>query len=328
MTCFRHVVAVSRSSLPGTGIDRLTERCEVRLWPHETPPTPEQLATLLRDCDGAVINGADRIDTPLLQAAGEHLRVLALTSMGYDAVDHAAVAERGVVVTNTPNVLHETTADLTMALILMARRRLGAAADTIRNGRWRAARMNGFLGLDVHGATLGLVGYGQIAKAVARRAQGFGMAVQHYSRTRRDDELSRWVSFPELLRTSDIVSIHVPLSPETTSMIGKAELAAMKPTATLVNTARGAVVDEQALLEALRTDRLHSAGLDVMNDEPRHDPVDPLFTEPNLVLLPHVGSATEATRSAMVDLAVRNVLAVLDGQPALTPLPGTPATPR
>ena len=321
----RPVVAVSRASLPGPGLDRLADRCEVRAWPHEVPPTAAQLRELVTDCDGAVVGGADRIDDELLDAAGDRLRVVALTSMGYDAVDQDAANRRGVIVTHTPDVLHETTADLAFALILTARRRLGAAARTLRGGRWRTARMDGFLGLDVHGATLGLLGYGQIAQAVARRAQGFGMTVQHHSRTRRDDELSRWVSFEELLRTSDIVSLHVPLTADTAGMIGTAELAQLKPTATLINTARGGVVDESALLKALRTGQIHSAGLDVMAGEPRHDPVDPLFAEPNLVVLPHVGSATETTRAAMVNLAVRNVLAVLDGDPAPTPIPGAAA---
>ncbi|WP_405552879.1 D-glycerate dehydrogenase [Streptomyces canus] len=321
-------VAVSRSGLPGEGVERLTDRCDVTAWAGTAPPTPAELAGLVRGCEGLLVLGSDRVDAALLDAAGLGLRVVALASMGYDGVDVAAAAARGVVVTHTPEVLADTTADVAMALILMARRRLPAATDALRRGAWGAFRMDAFLGLDVHGATLGLIGYGQIARAVARRAAGFGMRVQHHHpRRKEDDELSRWVPFGELLRTSDVVSVHTPLTEETKGMIGTAELALMKPTATLVNTGRGGVVDEEALLVALRRGQLHSAGLDVMTGEPRTDPSDPLFHEPHLVVLPHVGSATEATRAAMVDLAARNVTAVLHGHPAPTPIPGTPDLP-
>jgi glyoxylate reductase len=321
-------VAVSRTGLPGAGVAHLTSRYDVTAWREVTPPSPSQLADLARGCEALLVLGSDRIDAELLDAAGPNLRVVALASMGYDGVDVDAATRRGVVVTHTPAVLADTTADVAMALILMARRRLGASMDALRRGEWGAFRMDAFLGLDVQGATLGLIGYGQIARALARRAAGFGMRVQHHHpRRQEDDELSRGVSFDELLRTSDIVSVHTPLTTETAGLIGVAEIARMKPTATLVNTGRGGVVDEDALLDALRHGRLHSAGLDVMLDEPRTDPADPLFAEPHLVVLPHVGSATEATRAAMVDLAARNIAAVLDGCDAPTPLPGTPSRP-
>ncbi|PWK85538.1 glyoxylate reductase [Lentzea atacamensis] len=319
-------IFVSRPRLPGSGVELLASRCQVVQWGGDAVPRPEELRRFVRGCDGALLLGNDRVDAALLDAAGDGLRVVALASAGFDAVDQDAARARGVVVTHTPGVLAESTADIALSLMLMARRRLGAAVDSLRGGGWRSFQMDGYLGLDVHGATLGLVGYGQIARAVARRAAGFGMSVQHHARTRPSDDHSRAVGLEELLRTSDIVSLHVPLTPETTGLIGARELALMKPTATLVNTARGAVVDEPALLTALRTGALHSAGLDVMNDEPRCDPADPLFAEPNLVVLPHVGSATERTRAAMVEHAARNVLAVLGGDAALTPLPGTPAT--
>ncbi|MET9967824.1 D-glycerate dehydrogenase [Streptomyces sp. NPDC006356] len=321
-------VAVSRTALPGGGVRRLATRFDVTAWTGAQPPTASELAGLVRECQGLLVLGSDRVDAALLDAAGPALRVVALASMGYDGVDVAAAAERGVVVTHTPDVLADTTADVAMALILMARRRLPAGMDALRRGAWGAFRMDAFLGLDVHGAALGLIGYGQIARALARRAAGFGMRVQHHHPRRREhDALSRWVPFDELLRTSDVVSVHTPLTEETKGMIGAAELALMKPTATLVNTGRGGVVDEEALLTALRRKDLHSAGLDVMTDEPRTDPSDPLLNEPHLVVLPHVGSATEATRAAMVELAARNVEAVLDGHPAPTPLPGTPSLP-
>ncbi|TMR96985.1 2-hydroxyacid dehydrogenase [Nonomuraea basaltis] len=317
-------VAVSRSELPGGGVARLASRYDVTVWEGAAPPTPAQLAELARDCEALLLIGSDRVGAELLDAAGPRLRVVALASMGYDSVDVAAASERGVVVTHTPDVLADTTADVAIALILMARRRLVDSMDAMRRGEWGSLPMNAFLGLDVHGATLGLIGYGQIARALARRAVGFGMRVQHHHpRRKEDDELSRWVPFEELLSTSDVVSVHTPLTPETVGMIGAAELARMKPTATLVNTARGGIVDEDALLSALRRGELHSAGLDVMVDEPRVDPADPLFAEPRLVVLPHVGSATVQTRAAMVELAARNIEAVLSGESAPTPLPGT-----
>jgi glyoxylate reductase len=321
-------VAISRAGLPGDPARLLAGRCEPRVWEGDDPPTSEQLAELVRGCDAALVLGNDPIGAALLDGATPRLKVVALASMGFDAVDVAAAARAGVVVTHTPGILAETTADVAMALILMARRRLGAAVDAMRRGEWQAFRMDGFLGLDVHGATLGIVGFGQIGQALARRAAGFGMTVRHYDHHRGDHELSRAMSFTELLRACDVVSLHVPLTPETAGLIGTAELALMKPTATLINTARGGLVDEDALIAALREGRLHSAGLDVMRDEPRSDPADPLFSTPNLVALPHVGSATESTRARMVELAARNVLAVLDGQDALTPLPRTPARPR
>jgi lactate dehydrogenase-like 2-hydroxyacid dehydrogenase len=321
-------VALTRPDLPGAAVTRLAEHYELAIWDSATPPGPAGLAGLVRDCDAALVVGTDRIDPALLDA-GSRLRVVALASMGYDSVDVAAATERGVVVTHTPNVLADTTADLALALMLMARRRLVRTLDALRRGEWTTFRMDAFLGLDVYGATLGVVGFGQIGQALARRAGGLGMRVQHHDRSRRHDLAgSRAVGLDELLRTSDVVSLHVPLTPATRGLIGAAELATMKPTATLVNTSRGGIVDEAALLDALRAGRLHSAGLDVMVGEPRSDPADPLLHEPNLVVLPHVGSATEATRAAMVDLAAENILAVLAGADAPTPVPGTPARGR
>jgi len=245
--------------------------------------------------------------------------------MGFDNVDRAAAAERGIVVTHTPRVLAETTADLTFALILAARRRIGAASASLADGSWGLFRMHDYLGLDVHGATLGLVGYGQIGRAVARRAHGFGMRVIHHDPYAPDDGLSTSVGLPALLADSDVVSLHVPLTDETRHLISARELAAMKPTATLVSTSRGGVVDEDALLDAVREGRLHSAGLDVFEREPMGTELSPLVAEPNIVTLPHIGSATEATRAAMVDLAVDNILDVLTERPARTPLPGSSA---
>lgn len=320
-------VLTTRADLPGGGLARLAAHTEVVGWPGTGKPSPADLAELARGVSGILALGNDRVDAALLDAAGPSLRVVALASMGYDAVDRDAAAERGVVVTHTPGVLAETTADLTLALILMARRRLGAARDSLAAGQWDLFRMHDYLGLDVHGATLGLIGYGQIGRAVARRSQGFGMRVLHHDPYASDDALSTSVDLPTLLAEADVVSLHVPLTPQTRHLIGAAELAAMKPTATLVSTSRGGVVDEQALLRALRDGSIHSAGLDVFEREPMGQELSPLAGEPHVVTLPHIGSATEATRAAMVDLAVDNLRDVLAGEPARTPIPGGAATP-
>ena len=316
-------VLSARADLPGGGLDRLASQVDLVRW-----DGAGQLADLAAGAEGILCLGSDPVDVALLDAAGPGLRVVSLASAGFDAVDQQAAADRGVVVTHTPGVLAETTADLAFALILLARRRLGAARDSLYAGEWTASRMDGHLGLDIHGATLGVVGYGEIGRAVARRAAGFGMRVLHHSRHGADDELSHAVDLPTLLAESDIVSLHVPLTDATHHLIGAAELRAMKPTATLVNTARGAVVDEAALLAALRDGVIHSAGIDVFEREPRGADVADLVAQPRLVALPHIGSATEATRAAMVDLAVDNILDVLAGRPARTPLPGTTASAR
>lgn len=304
-------VLSTRGDLPGTGLTRLGEHTELVRW-----TGAGELVSLAHGVSGILCLGNDRVDAALLDAAGPALRVVSLASMGYDAVDQAAARARGIVVTHTPGVLAETTADLAFALVLQARRRLGAARDSLAAGGWTHFAMDGYLGLDVHGATLGLVGYGQIGRAMARRAAGFGMRVLHH-----DPVAPGSVDLATLLAESDVVSLHVPLTPATRHLIGAAELQAMKPTATLVNTSRGGVVDEAALLAALRTGVIHSAGLDVFEREPRGADVADLVAVDRLVALPHVGSATEATRAAMVDLAVDNLLDVLADRPARTPIP-------
>ncbi|MGW1712258.1 2-hydroxyacid dehydrogenase [Streptomyces sp. NPDC002156] len=320
-------VLTTRENLPGHGPHRLSEAADVVSWPGTGKPDASDLATLAPGANGVLALGNDPVDAALMDAAGPSLHVVALASMGFDNVDRAAAAERGIVVTHTPGVLAETTADLTFALILTARRRIGAAGASLASGSWGLFRMDDYLGLDVHGATLGLVGYGQIGRAVARRAHGFGMRVLHHDPYAPDDDLSASVDLPTLLAESDVVSLHVPLTEETRHLISARELAAMKPTATLVSTARGGVVDEDALLHAVREGRLHSAGLDVFEREPMGAELSPLVAEPHVITLPHIGSATEAARAAMVDLAVDNVLDVLAGRPARTPLPGSSAVP-
>lgn len=316
-------VLSTRGKLPGGGLARLAAEVEIVRWHGSDKPEPDELAGLAEGVNGILCLGNDRVDADLLAAAGPSLRVVSLASMGFDGVDQQAAAARGVVVTHTPSVLAETTADLAFSLILMARRRLGASRDSLHAGAWDVFRMDDYLGLDVHGATLGLVGYGEIGRAVARRAEGFGMRVLYF-----DPAGGESVDLPVLLAESDIVSLHVPLTPETHHLIGVEELRAMKPTATLINTSRGGVVDEAALFDALSAGGIHSAGLDVFEHEPRGENVADLVSQARLVALPHVGSATEATRAAMVDLAVDNLLDVLSGRAARTPLPGTAAVPR
>ncbi|WP_405540013.1 D-glycerate dehydrogenase [Streptomyces sp. NBC_00075] len=320
-------VLTTRENLPGHGLHRLSEAADVVSWPGTGKPDASDLAALAPGVNGVLALGNDPVDSALMHAAGPSLRVVALASMGFDNVDRAAAAERGIVVTHTPGVLAETTADLTFALILNARRRIGAAGASLASGSWGLFRMDDYLGLDVHGATLGLVGYGQIGRAVARRAHGFGMRVLHHDPYAPDDDLSASVDLPTLLAESDVVSLHVPLTEETRHLISARELAAMKPTATLVSTSRGGVVDEEALLHAVREGRLHSAGLDVFEREPMGPELSPLVAEPHVITLPHIGSATEAARAAMVDLAVDNILDVLDERPARTPIPGSSAVP-
>jgi glyoxylate reductase len=270
------------------------------------------LSALVADVDGVLCMLTDRIDEPILRAgAAARLRVVSVAAVGYDNVDVAEAAALGIVVCNTPGVLDETTADLAFLLILSAGRLASDAERDLRAGRWQGWGITDHLGRDVHGTCLGLVGYGRIARAVARRAEGFGMEVLHHTRT--DTGVRGYVaSLPELLARSDTVSLHVPLTPSTRHLIGAAELALMKPTAVLVNTARGAVVDEAALARALEKGDLFAAGLDVYSEEPAIDP--DVLAAPRTVLLPHIGSASTQTRTAMARMASQAICDVLAGR--------------
>jgi glyoxylate reductase len=236
---------------------------------------------------------------------------VANVAVGYDNIDVATATELGIAVCNTPGVLDETTADLAFLLILAAARRAGDAAADLRARRWTGFHIDEFLGVDVHGATLGLVGYGRIGRAVARRATGFGMPVLHH--TRHDTGITGWVAdLDELLVSADVVSLHVPLHDETRGLIDARRLALMKPSAVLVNTARGPVVDEEALAVALEDGAIFAAGIDVYEREPEVHPR--LLAAPHAVLLPHIGSATEATRRRMAQLASEGAAVVLRGE--------------
>lgn len=269
------------------------------------------LAAAASDVDAVLCMLTDRMDATVLRAgAAGRLRVVSVAAVGYDNVDVAEAASLGIAVCNTPGVLDETTADLALLLILSAGRLASDAERDLRAGRWQGWGITDHLGRDVHGTCLGLVGYGRIARAVARRAQGFGMEVLHHSRT--DTGLTGYVAtLPELLARADTVSLHVPLTPSTRHLIGSEELRLMKPTAVLVNTARGAVVDEPALARALESGELFAAGLDVYSHEPAIDPA--LLAAPRTVLLPHIGSASTQTRTAMAQMASQAICDVLAG---------------
>ncbi len=291
--------------LPEGGLDPLAG--------HDVAVTDDPAA--LAEADALICLLTDRIDAATLDAC-PRLRAVATVSVGYDNVDVDGARQRGIAVLHTPGVLDETTADLAFALLLMAARRLGVAERELRAGRWAGWDMTSFLGRDV--TRLGLVGYGRTGRAMARRAAGFGMEVRHH--TRGDTGVPGWTGeLDQLLGWADAVSLHVPLTPETRGLVGARELALMQPSAVLVNTARGPVVDEVALAAALREGRLFGAGLDVYSEEPAVHP--DLLAAPNLVLLPHVGSATVETRTAMAALAAEGVRAVLAGEtpPNLVP---------
>jgi glyoxylate reductase len=284
--------------------------------PQERPATRGELLAHAPFADALAVTLTDRVDAEVL-AKAPRLKVVAVYAVGYNNVDVAAAAARNVVVTNTPDVLTETTADLTWGLILAVTRRIPEGDRLVREGRWDGWTPTQLLGADVHGKTLGVIGLGRIGQAVARRAAGFGMSVLYQSRhplsPAEEETLNvSYVSLPQLLQASDIVTIHTPLTEKTRHLIGKSELALMQRTAYLINTSRGPVVDEAALAEALAQGRLAGAGLDVYEDEPRIHPG--LLGLSNVVLLPHIGSATHETRVKMGMLVVENIAAVFAGK--------------
>jgi glyoxylate reductase len=279
---------------------------------HELPVN--ELARRVAQCEAIIPMGAHAIPETIL-AAAPGLRVVAVAAVGYNLIDVAAATRRRILVTNAPGVLTETTADMAWALMLGVARRLAEGDRFVRAGKWSGVYWSLMMGADVHGATLGIVGLGRIGRAIARRAQGFGMRVLYHNRT-RDPEAEQSLGTEyrpkvELLREADFVVLAVPLSPETRHLIGAAELALMKPTAYLVNVARGPVVDEAALVEALRSGQIAGAGLDVFEEEPKLHPG--LLALENLALTPHIGSASRATRLKMATRAAENCVAALEG---------------
>jgi len=318
----RPKVLVARAVFAET-LERLSVRFEVEsndadeVWPQPT------LIERLQGCSGAFVTGTERIDATLLDACPQ-LRAVCNMAVGYNNIDLAACTARGVLATNTPDVLTETTADFGFALMMAAARRMAESEHFLRAGQWTKWRYDMFAGSDVHGATLGILGMGRIGQAIARRgALGFGMPVIYHNRSRLDPAIeaplgARWVDKATLLRECDHLVIVVPYSASSHHAIGAAELAQMKPSATLTNIARGGVVDDAALAAALRDHVIGAAGLDVFEGEPKVHP--DLLTVPNIVLTPHIASATEATRRAMAELAAGNLIAALTGAAPPTPL--------
>jgi glyoxylate reductase len=286
--------------LPGTALGRLRDAHEVEVWAGALPPSRAELIEHAREAEGLLCLLTDVIDAEVIDAC-PRLRAISNYAVGSDNIDSEAAARRGIEVGVTPDVLTEATADLAFALLLAAARRLPDGDRDVRAGRWRTWEPRGWLGHDVYGTTLCIVGMGRIGRAVARRAEAFSMRVVSVG---RGDPLH------DALADSDFVSIHCPLTAETRGLIGKDEFAAMKPTAVLVNTARGPIVQTEALREALTDGEIAAAALDVTDPEPlRAD--HPLLAAPNLLVVPHIGSATHTTRERMADLAVDNLLAAL-----------------
>ena len=312
-------VLVTRE-IPEAGLNLLGDFDVTVLF--ERPPTRDELLEAVRGASGVLATATEKMDGEVMDAAGDGLRIIANMAVGYDNIDVKAAKERGITVTNTPGVLDETTADVAFMLVLAAARRLGEGERLLRAGRWEWWGPKQLRGLDVWGKALGIVGMGRIGLAVARRAKGFGMEILYHNRSRNGDaekELgARYLDLEDLLRESDFVSIHTPLTEETRHLIGERELGLMRETAVLVNTSRGPVVDEAALAQALRDGSIFAAGLDVYEEEPKVNPE--LLELENAVLAPHIGSATIETRDRMATLAAENLAAVLRGEQPKTPV--------
>jgi len=310
--------------IPDAGLELLHEAGDVHAWDSLEVPTVDEVHAMVRGAHAVVTLLTTKVDDAFLDAAGPQLQVVANVAVGYNNIDVAACARRGVVCTNTPGVLTEATADIAMALLLMVTRRLGEGERVIRSGTPWQWGMFYMLGSGVQGSQLGIVGMGDIGKALARRAKAFGMTIAYSNRRpvppAVEDELgAQFMSMDELLSTSDVVSLNCPYSPATHHLLGAAEFQNMKTSAFLVNTARGPIVDEAALVEALRTGQIAGAGLDVFEHEPAVHPG--LLSCESAVLVPHLGSATVETRSAMARLAAHNAVNVLAGVEPPTPIP-------
>jgi glyoxylate reductase len=324
------VVVVTRP-LPDPGVAVLEEAgLEVRVNPDDRPWPRAELLARVADADALLCMLSEPVDAELLDAAPK-LKVVSNYAVGFDNLDVAEARGRGIEVTTTPDVLTEATADLAWALMLAAARRLGEGDRLVRAGDWTGWGPNQLIGQPIAGRTLGIVGMGSIGRAVARRGRGFSMPVVYFNRHRLPVEIeeeagARYVPLDELIETADVISLHAPLNAESRHLIDADALARMKPTAVLVNTGRGALIDEAALVEALRERRISAAGLDVYEREPAL--TEGLTDLDNVVLAPHLGSATTTARAAMVRLCAENIANVLAGRPAVTPAPGPPLSPR
>ncbi len=309
--------------IPNPVLEYLKKFSVCRFWEEEEVPVPRDvLLEEVARAEGLYCMLSDSIDREIIDA-GKKLRVISTMAVGYDHIDVHYAQKKGIVVTHTPGVLTEATADLAFALLLATGRRLIEANRTIYRGEWKSWAPLFMAGQDIYGATLGIVGFGRIGQAVARRARGFNMRVYYYSRRRKIEEEREsgavYLPLPELLRICDYVSLHVPATPETVKMIGARELSMMKKNAVLINTSRGVVVDEGALYEALKAKIIYAAGLDVFAVEPI--PAEhPLLKLPNVVALPHIGSASIKTRHKMALMAAEDLIRVLKGEKPLHPV--------
>jgi glyoxylate reductase len=312
------------NNFPEKAIEKLSAHCELRLNQTETPPTAGQLRQAASQSQAMVTYLTDKIDSSVIDR-GTNLKIIANYGAGFNNIDVAHAASKEIWVSNTPGVLHETTADLTWAMLLAAARRIVPADRYAREGKFKGWGAKMFLGADVYGKTLGVIGLGEIGQAVVRRASGFGMQVLYYQRHRLAGETearlqARFVTLDELLEASDFVTLHVPLTDETRYLIGKKEMQRMKDSAFLIHTSRGKVVDDQALVECLRAGQLAGAALDVYENEP--ELTRGMQELDNLLLLPHIGSASVETRDRMALLVADNVLDALKGQPPRSLVPG------
>ncbi|MGC9468841.1 MAG: 2-hydroxyacid dehydrogenase [Anaerolineae bacterium] len=300
--------------VPDAGLAMVQKQCEARVWEDELPVPREVLLEEVRDVEGLYCLLTDRVDEALLDAA-PNLRVVSNYAVGYNNIDVEACTARGIPVGNTPGVLTDTTADFAFALLMAAARRIPEGVQYVLDGKWKTWGPKLLLGVDVYGSTLGIIGFGRIGQAMARRARGFDMRVLYYDRYAGevDPDLAECVDLDTLLAESDFVSVHVPLTDETHHLLGEAAFAKMKPTAVLVNTARGPVVDPDALFEALEARRIAAAALDVTEPEPL-PPDHPLLSLPNCLVTPHIASASIATRNKMAVIAAENLLAGLEGR--------------
>ncbi len=315
-------------SLPDEIVERLSEHFGVKMWKEERSVVPrEVLLKEVRDVDALLCLLTDQIDQELLNQA-RNLKVISNLAVGYNNIDVKAATQKGIIVTNTPGVLTETTADLTFSLMMATARRVTEASDFLRNGEWGAWSPMEMTGQDVYGSTVGIIGLGRIGEALVKRAKGFDMRVLYYNRTRKPEKEAelgiKYADLDSLLEQSDFVAILIPYGPDVHHLIGENELRKMKKDAILVNTARGGLIDESALYDALTSGQIWGAGLDVFEEEPV--PVHhPLLTLPNVVTLPHIGSATIKTRMKMASLAADNILNVLQGKKPITPVVAAPS---
>jgi len=309
-------VFVTRA-IPEKGLELIKDFCDVDLWQDELPPGRAELLRQVRGVDGLLSLLTDKIDSEVMDEAGAQLLVISNLAVGFDNIDIQSATARKIPVGNTPDVLTDATADFAFALMMAVARRITEAERYVQEGKWKTWGPMTLLGVDLNGATLGLVGFGRIGKAMARRATGFDMRVIYYDPNDKNpdpDLKAKRVDFETLLRESDFISLHTPLTPDTRQLIGSEAFSKMKPSAVLVNTARGPIVDMQALYQALKENRIFGAGLDVTDPEPL--PMNsPLLTLDNIVIVPHIASASRATREKMSWMAAQNLIAGLKGEP-------------